>query len=54
MSNFFIFLFKTSFIAAKLQLYIPEGITLLNYRCNVFWLSIAIIIAVITSAKKQL
>ena len=28
------------------QNYIPEGINLLNYQCNVFWSSIAIIIAV--------
>ena len=41
-SNFFIFLFKTWFIASKLQLYIPESITFLNCQCNVL---IAIIIA---------
>ena len=35
----------TWFIASKLQLYIPER-TLLNCRCNVFWPSIAIAIAV--------
>ena len=43
--NFFILLFKTYFIASKLQLYIPESITLLNCQCNVFWPCIAIIIA---------
>ena len=44
-SNFFILLFKTSFIASKLQLYIPESTTLLNCQCNVFWACIDIIIA---------
>ena len=35
-SNFFIPLFKTYFIASKLQLYILDSITLLNCQCNVF------------------
>ena len=34
-SYFFILLFKTQFIASKLQLYIPESISLLNCQCNV-------------------
>ena len=41
-SNFFILLFKTEFIASKLQLYIPESITLLNCQCNFFWPSVTI------------
>ena len=35
-SYFFILLFKTSYFASKLQLYIAESITLLNCQCNVF------------------
>ena len=45
-SYFFILLFKTSFTASKLQLYIPESISLLNCQCNVFWPWVATIIAV--------
>ena len=44
-SNFFIVLFETYFIASKLWLYISESVTLLNCRCNVFWSCVAIIIA---------
>ena len=56
-SAFFILLLKAQFIASKLQLYISEGVTLLNCQCNVFCPSIAIMIAVFlkkTAAKKQL
>ena len=35
-SKFFILLFKTEFIASKLQFYIPESITLPNCQCNAF------------------
>ena len=44
-SNFFILLLKTYFIASKLQLYIAESVTLLNCHCNVFWPCVAIIVA---------
>ena len=44
-SIFSILLFKTWFMASKLQLYITESITLLNCQCNVFWPCVAIIIA---------
>ena len=44
-SYFFIVLFKTSFIASKLQLHIPDSITLLTCQCNVFWPCVANIIA---------
>ena len=44
-SNFFILLLKTYFIASKLQLYIAESVTLLNCQCNVFWPCVAIIVA---------
>ena len=42
-SNLSIVLFKTEFVASKLQLYIPESTTLLNCQCNVFWRCVAII-----------
>ena len=45
LSVFVILLFKTSFIASKLQLYIPESITVLNCQCNVFGPCVAAIIA---------
>ena len=32
-------------MASKLQLHIQESITLFNYWCNIFWRSVAIIIA---------
>ena len=44
-SNFVILLFKAQFMASKLQLYIPESITLLYCQCNVFGPGIAITIA---------
>ena len=44
-SNLFTLLFKTQFIAVKIQLRMSEGITLLNCQCNAFWSSIAIITA---------
>ena len=43
--NFFIPLFKTYFMASKLQLYIPESITFLNCQCNLFLPCVAAIIA---------
>ena len=36
LSIFSILFFKTYFIASKLQIYIPERITLLNCQYNVF------------------
>ena len=36
---------RPSLLPQKLQLYIPESITLLNCQCNVFWPCVAIIIA---------
>ena len=44
-SNFFILLFKTQFVAPNLQLRIPESITLLNRQSYVFGPCVAIIIA---------
>ena len=34
-----------NFITSKLQLHIPESVTLLNCQCNVFWPCVASIIA---------
>ena len=44
-SYFFILLFKTQFIASKLQLYIPESITLLDCLYNVLWSCGAVMVA---------
>ena len=44
-STFSIFLFETQFIVSNYRKYTTQGITLFNCQCNVFWSSIAIIIA---------
>ena len=44
-STFLILSFTTEFIASKLQLYVPEGIALFSCQWNVFWPTIAIVIA---------